>query len=462
MNWINTIWFQRFFFCMIASAVAGTVSVLIIMLIEYVPKWKNSRLLLIWIRTALLLYLLPFALVIVIRDKISFSDEGIVWFSEFWKVATSAMQRVYFIFMIIWSVGMTAGIVYRILQYRKLRYILKGNIPLEDRNCIRIVESYKMKFALEKIGVYQNDLIDFPFSTGGYRQQIILPIKEYREKELHMVLEHEMNHIRSRDLEWKKVGMLVTLIHWWNPLAYKLMRRLNLQEEIECDINTCENNTHFTMKEYGLYLAGMDDAQDEEVFISALCKSKKDLFRRLEFMVRGKKYKKWTAAVSCILLMFVSVMPSYAASDALAKVNEEWISTTEVSSKAETVDYQEQIRTGRVTDEAIEEIDLTEEGIVPFGSDVTLDYTIKPKTRVLYRWQDMNKGDRVLVTASCSDSSITYRIGVRCTNGNITYLEGTGTLDHIFVIDADGEYSVFVENRSDVSMKVTGRASYPG
>lgn len=74
-----------------------------------------------------------------------------------------------------------------------------------------------------------------------------------------MILEHEMNHILRGDLIWKKLGLLVTFIHWWNPLAYILLEKLILQEEIECDIKTCDNNTNFTPREYGYYLSGMPE-----------------------------------------------------------------------------------------------------------------------------------------------------------------------------------------------------------
>lgn len=93
------------------------------------------------------------------------------------------------------------------------------------------------------------------------------------------------------------------------------------------------------MKEYGLYLCNMDENYDDLVFVSALCKSKRDLLRRLESMAECKKYKKWIAMVSCMLLSLVSVVPSYAASEGIISLNENWIDNTEVENEAEQIDF---------------------------------------------------------------------------------------------------------------------------
>lgn len=464
MNWIeHTIWIQRFFFCAVTAQAAGNAFVIILLVVERIGRWKNSRLLLPWMKCAQILFLIPIAGAVVIGSRMDVTSNGILWISDFWTSTSPEIQKIYFVIICIWMAGLGFGIIFRAVQYYKLKYIIRGNIPVEDEVYLHFFDIYKEKFKMKKVRIFQNDLTQFPITFGLFHPRIILPVLKYAEKELHMILEHEMNHIRNRDLFWKKVGILNTFLHWWNPFVYILLKKLILQEEIECDIKTCENNCYFTMKEYGMYLSGMNENYDDMVFTSALCKSKKDLFRRLEGMVRGKKYKKWIAAVSCLVLSFLSVVPSYAASEGMARLNDKWIRATEIGKEVEPVDYRalETKEEGQVEDH-IEELDLTEENNVsPMGSEITLDYTVKANTRVLYRWQEMKKGDKVFVDANCSDSSIVYRIGIKKLEGDVTYIQGSGSLTHVFEIEADGEYTVYVENRSSKSMNVTGRASYP-
>lgn len=464
MDWSDlAIGAQRFFFCAVTTAVAGSVFVIILFILEHTSKWKNSRMRLVWIKIALILYLFPIAAVLVMKSRMGLYSGGIFWISEFWMVSTLPMRKIYILIEAIWLFGLAIGFVFRVIQYCKLNRILKGNIPIEDSKCQKLIDEYKEKKGCRHVKFLQNDLVPFPMTVGSIRPEIILPVTMYTEKELHMVLEHELNHIRSHDLVWKKVALMVTFIHWWNPLTYFLLEKLILQEEIECDIRTCENSDHFTMKEYGFYLSGMPDGNDDGIFVSALCKSKKDLCRRLEGMVKGKKYKKRTVIVSCIALSMLAVIPSYAASEGMARLNEKWIAKTEVEIEAEEIDYRAMECTSTVSqEEEVQEIDLTMENeATPFSTEITLDHTINANTRVLYRWQEMKTGDTVLVSAKCSDSNIVYRIGIRDSEGVLTYKQGSGSMAHIFTIPSDGKYTVYVENRSGTSMQVTGWARYP-
>ena len=463
MNWTNLAGsMQNLFWCMVTATVAGSVLAVILLLFEHNDRLKNSRLQLSWIKCALLCYLLPLPVLLVIGTRTGIVAHGFVWFSDFWKVSTLPMKKFYMSIAIVWFLGLLGGVVFRIMQYWKLKNLLKGNIPVEDELCMKIIEQYKEKYHLQKVLFYQNDSILFPICVGNKKPQIILPVKNYHEKEVHMVLEHECSHVKHHDLLWKKIGLLVTFLHWRNPFSYLLLRKLILQVEIECDIRTCENNSHFTMKEYGYYLAGIPENEDDMVFASALSKSKKDLIRRLEGMAKGKKYTKRMAVVSCLSLSMLAMIPSYAASEGMAQMNERWIEETNVERAVEAIDYDALELHGHVTDDQeVVEIDLSEEGIEPVSTLVSLDYTINPMMRILYQWQSMNAGAKIAVMANCNDSSIVYRIGIRDEDGVLDYRQGSGSLDHVFTIDAAGEYTVYVENRSSSkTMQVTGSATY--
>ena len=453
---------QKFFFYAVTTAVAGSIAVVALMLMEHISRWKYSQMKIIGIKTALILFLIPFMSIMVIYSRKKISLHGIMYFSEFGKVVTLPMQEAYAVIACIWLLGFIPGIVFRFVQYRKLRHILDGNIPINNMKYKNLIEKYQEKYQLRHVRFYQNDLIGFPITVNSFHPRVILPTKNYTEKELHMILEHEMNHVLCDDLMWKKVALLVTFIHWWNPLAYILLNKLILQEEIECDVKTCDSNINFTRKEYGYYLSGMPEGCDDMIFTSALCKSKKDLFRRLECMVKRKNYKKWTSIMSCLVLSMLAAVPSYAASEGIARANEKWIANTEMATEVQEIDFRAMENISTVAEEnGIEEIDLTlENEVTPISTEITLDYTIKANTRVLYRWQDMQAGDEVVVSTRCSDSSIVYRIGIRDTAGNLTYRQGSGSMSHIFEVPSDGEYTVYVENRSSSSMQVTGWARY--
>ena len=463
MNLVNA-WniSQNLFYGMITAAITGSVFVILFLLLEKMKAFQYHRIKLYWIKTAQITFLVPITFLAVVFNRVVKTQGGFSYHDDFWRVSTVPMKEFYNSLVLIWLIGMILGIIFRINQYLKLKKILNSNIPIENERCKELIETYQKKYHLRRVSFYKNDRVRFPLTTGVIDRKIILPEKLYKEKELHMILEHEMNHIKSHDLMWKKICLLITFIYWWNPLVYILLNKLILQLEIECDIKTCEKNNYFTMKEYGLYLSGMDEGQDDMIFISAMCKSKKDLFRRIEGMVRVKKCKKWVIAVSSIYLIIMSAIPSYAAAESIAYMNGQWISKTEVSME-ESLQKPLVEMTGHVNDEKVTEIDVSDEvewTVYRSSATVSLDRPIGANTRVTYGARTLQAGDKVTITAMCSNSSIVYRVGIRDNTGHLTYVQGSGTITHTFTIQSNGSYAAYVENRSNQSMTVTGAATY--
>ena len=187
--------------------------------------------------------------------------------------------------------GLLFGISVRITEYRRLNMALQGNVPVNDDKCVELFEQYKAEYRRNRVELYQNDLVEVPVTVGILKPKIILPYRSYEEKELHMILGHEMNHVKAGDLFWKRVNLLVTFFHWWNPLAYILLKRMVLRQEMTCDRKTCEVNAYFTRKEYGVYLVNVEIIKEDKVFLSSLGSSENEIVWRIEAMARGKNIK---------------------------------------------------------------------------------------------------------------------------------------------------------------------------
>lgn len=465
MNWTNAaVKIIQIFFLEITAGAAGSMLILFLMLAEKIPKWKNSRLKLVWLKLSALIFLIPLAAPAVLGSRFEISINGVVASSDFGQIATMPMQKFYLIAGIFWMIGMGVAAIFRIDSYRKYKNILNETVEVTDERIKKLAQLHIERAEISNVCIMENNLLEFPLTRGMFRKEIILPARQYAEKELHMILEHECSHVKYHDLFWKKVVLFICFIHYWNPFSYVMLKMLAFQLEVECDIRTCEDNQYFTMKEYGFYLAGMPETVDA-FFLGggvAMKKSQKDIFRRLEGIIEGKKYRKRTAVASCMLLTLLAVVPSYAASEGFVRANERWVRETETAAEVLSVDYKSLEQTAMAADDdGVQEIDLTEvQGEFPAGETITLDRTIPAKTRILYHWQTMKKGDIVTISTGCSDSSIVYRIGIRKKTGEMTYVEGSGDLLHPFMIGEAGEYTAYVENRSSKSMKVTGIADY--
>jgi TonB family protein len=79
--------------------------------------------------------------------------------------------------------------------------------------------------------------VSSPLSFGLIRPAILLPqeARSWAETSCRAVLLHELAHIRRGDLWWNLVASLATALHWYNPLVWRLARRMRHEAELACD-----------------------------------------------------------------------------------------------------------------------------------------------------------------------------------------------------------------------------------
>ena len=72
------------------------------------------------------------------------------------------------------------------------------------------------------------------FSAGYINPIILIPMNRDKEEKM-LLLEHELIHIKRRDVLWKVIAVIAKLFHFYNPFTWLLVRELELITEMRCD-----------------------------------------------------------------------------------------------------------------------------------------------------------------------------------------------------------------------------------
>ncbi len=125
------------------------------------------------------------------------------------------LEKIFFIGSIIWMVVLTAGL----LTFALLYFITKS----------------ELRTATWLHGnVYVSDKITSPALYGVVRPKIMIP-RDFPKELLLYVEEHENAHRRRYDNLTRLAAITITCIHWFNPLAWIMLKMYLHDVELACD-----------------------------------------------------------------------------------------------------------------------------------------------------------------------------------------------------------------------------------
>ena len=144
-------------------------------------------------------------------------DEGITagLFSKVFDSQASALARVSVLLVMVYLVGVGAFTCFYLIQY----VVIKCRISTAVRG---------------KQNVWFCEKIDSPFVLGVIRPRIIMPYG-LKKQEGYQILKHEQTHIRHHDPLVRLAGTLCICLHWWNPLVWIAVIKMNQDMEMFCD-----------------------------------------------------------------------------------------------------------------------------------------------------------------------------------------------------------------------------------
>lgn len=216
------------------------------------------------LKYCLLLYLVPFPLLkyFIYRQyfdvpkpltegmTISLSGKIVQTSTGFYLNSLGHLQKI-FIGLWICSLGMV--IFYEIITFVRFHKKISKNI-LSDPQVIKIVEMLLKEMKLQrKVTVYENSFASSPFTYGTFCPSIVLTSSSDKNN-LHLIIRHELQHVKSCDFLFRQLAFLVLILHCYNPFAYIFFREIIEVQELACDENVMKYISREDQRCYGYLL----------------------------------------------------------------------------------------------------------------------------------------------------------------------------------------------------------------
>jgi len=171
------------------------------------------------------------------------------------------------IFSIIWFSGIMALLLHAIVNYLHLKRKIRTSILVRDN-------------------IYETDFIKTPFVFGIIKPKIYIPLG-LDSHELSYVIQHEQVHIKRRDHLIKPAAFLITVIHWFNPLAWVAYIFISRDMELSADEYILDHSSADIGREYSSLLLKLSVKTNE--LLNPLAFGKSSIKTRVKNVLGYKK-----------------------------------------------------------------------------------------------------------------------------------------------------------------------------
>ena len=226
----------------------------------------------------------------------------------------------------VWIVGMIGITAYHIWRHKRFwETIHRWSEDVRNLQILDILIALKKEMNIKtRIDLKTCPCIGSPMMIGFFRPTILLPAIKFNYGDLTYILRHELVHFKRKDLWYKTSILLVTIIHWFNPIVYLMAKAVAVQCEISCDEQLLKGATPQQRQEYGKIIidtianAVRDRLKYRPTLSTSFYGGKKSIETRISSIMDTSK-KRVGIIVVCIILIAIIGMGSIFAFDSSGK-----------------------------------------------------------------------------------------------------------------------------------------------
>lgn len=196
------------------------------------------------------------------------------------------------ILSIVWIVGIILLLCYSLVSIIRLKKNLQESIIVKDFS--------------GKNKIYESDKIETPFVYGFFSPKIYLPSSIW-ESNYEYVIAHEEAHIARKDHLMKYICFVITMIHWFNPLAWLMFICLGKDIEMACDEHVVKRIGVENRTEYAETLLALSSDARKRLGIP-LAFGEGETKGRIVHILKYKKTKRILIIFAALIIGIVAVV----------------------------------------------------------------------------------------------------------------------------------------------------------
>ena len=210
----------------------------------------------------------------------------------------------------IWGAG-TAWYIFKTARAELRAYGVRRKYTYtESEQVERVLADFPGKY---RVRLSPN--VSEPYTVGIVHPEILLPDMSCSDEELHYILAHEIQHIRSRDNLKKLFFVAAEALFWWNPLSHVYVNEYEMLTELECDRRVTEKMDSDTLKAYlGAILSVMKRLTESGSGRTAVASSFAQTYsvkRRFAVLLDRRERKSGLSRAAVYAVMFALFLVSY-------------------------------------------------------------------------------------------------------------------------------------------------------
>ncbi len=216
---------------------------------------------------------------------------------------------------VVWFAGVLMLSGRLLWTYLLLRRKLARCQPVQDEATLVSLESVRQLLGLRRrVELLVTAEPISPCVVDAWRPRLVVPelaLTELDENALRQVFCHELAHVARGDLWTNWLMLIARSVHWFNPVAWGMVREMQLLREMACDERTLAVLDADQRQEYAgtiLSLVGLLTPSPLAPGMVALFSSRARLARRIEHLARGSFGTQPARAIALTLLVILATV----------------------------------------------------------------------------------------------------------------------------------------------------------